>query len=54
MKSKTIAKFIKDDDGVSVEVYSTESIDILVGIAETIQLISKKQKKIKEYRFRYK
>lgn len=48
MKSKIIAKFIKDDDGVSVEVYSTDSIDVLVGIAETIQLISKETKESKK------
>ena len=40
MKSKTIVKFAKSDEGVSVTLNNTETIDVLIGIAETIQLIS--------------
>ena len=40
MKSKTIVKFAKNDEGVSVTLNNTETIDVLIGIAETIQLIS--------------
>lgn len=40
MKSKTIAKFTKNDEGVSVTVYEADTVDILIGIAETIQMIS--------------
>lgn len=40
MKSRTIAKFTKNDEGVSVTVNEAETIDILIGIAETIQMIS--------------
>ena len=40
MKSKTIVKFTKDDDGVSVTVNSTQVLDVLIGIAQTIQMIS--------------
>lgn len=40
MKSKTIVKFTKNDEGVSVTLNNTETIDVLIGIAETIQLIS--------------
>ena len=45
MKSKTIVEFIKSDEGVSVAIYDTETINVLVGIAETIQLISEESKK---------
>lgn len=40
MKSKTIAKFTKNDEGVSVTVYEADTVDILIGIAEAIQMIS--------------
>lgn len=40
MKSKNIVEFTKDDEGVSVTLNDTETIDVLIGIAETIQLIS--------------
>lgn len=45
MKSKTIVKFIKNDEGVSVTVYGTETVNILIGIAQTIQIISGQSKK---------
>lgn len=41
MKKKTIVKFIKNDEGISIKILSTQTVDVLVGIAETIQLISK-------------
>ena len=44
MKSKTIVEFTKDDKGVSVTIYDTEAVNVLVGIAETIQLISEETK----------
>lgn len=44
MKSKTIAKFTKNDEGVSVTVNSTQIIDVLIGIAQTIQMISEESK----------
>lgn len=48
MKSITIVKFTKNDKGVSVTINNTETINVLVGIAETIQLISKETKKNKK------
>lgn len=48
MKSKTIVKFTKSDEGVSVRVNNTETINVLVGIAETIQIISEETKKNKK------
>lgn len=39
-ENKIILQFEKDEDGVSVSVHDCEVIDVLVGIAETIQLIS--------------
>ena len=44
LKSITIVKFTKNDKGVSVTINNTETINVLVGIAETIQLISKETK----------
>lgn len=44
MKSKTIVKFTKNDEGVSVTVNSTQIIDVLIGIAQTIQMISEESK----------
>lgn len=45
MKSKTIVKFTKNYEGVSVTVYGTETVNILIGIAQTIQIISGQSKK---------
>ena len=45
MKSKTIVKFTKNDEGVSATVYGTETVNILIGIAQTIQIISGQSKK---------
>ena len=44
MKSKIIVKFTKNDEGVSVTVNSTQIIDVLIGIAQTIQMISEESK----------
>lgn len=44
MKSKTIVKFTKNDEGVNVTVNSTQIIDVLIGIAQTIQMISEESK----------
>lgn len=48
MKSKTIVKFTKSDEGVSVRINNTETINVLVGIAEAIQIISEETKKNKK------
>lgn len=48
MKSKVITKFIENDDGISVEVHSAETLKVLIGIAEAIQLISEETKESKE------
>jgi len=45
VKSKTIAKIIRNDEGVSVTVYDAETVDIMIGIAETIQMISEQSEK---------
>lgn len=41
---KTIVKFIKSDEGIGVKVASTQTVDVLVGIAETVQLVSRTTK----------
>lgn len=48
MKSKNIVEFAKNDEGVSVTLNNTETIDILIGIAETIQLISEGTKETRK------
>lgn len=48
MKSKTIVEFTKSDKGVSVTIYTTETINVMIGIAETIQLISKESNRDKK------
>ena len=40
MKSKIILKFIKNDVEVSVQADGGTTIEVLVGIAETIQLLT--------------
>lgn len=44
MKSKIIVKFIQKDEGVEVNIYPTETINVLIGVAETIQMITKHTK----------
>lgn len=39
MESKTIVEFTKSDKGISVTVNDTEILHVLIGIAETIQMI---------------
>ena len=41
MKSKTILKFIKREDGIGVIADGGTTVDILMGIAETIKLLAK-------------
>ncbi len=48
MKSKNIVEFAKNDEGVSVTLNNTETIDVLIGIAETIQLISEGTKETRK------
>ena len=40
MKSKIIVKFIKNEQGISTKVDNCTAIDVLIGIAETIQLLT--------------
>lgn len=47
-KSKTIVKFTKNDEGVSVILHNCRTIDVLMGIAEIIQLISEGTKENRE------
>ena len=44
MKSKTIVKFIQKDEGVEVNIYPSETINVLIGVAETIQMITENAK----------
>lgn len=39
-RDKTIVRFTKNDEGISVMLNSSITIDVLIGIAETIQIIS--------------
>ena len=48
MKYKNIVEFAKNDEGVSVTLNNTETIDVLIGIAETIQLISEGTKETRK------
>lgn len=48
MKARMIVKFTKSDEGVEVVFNNTETVDVLVGIAEAIQLISEETKQSKE------
>lgn len=41
---KTIVKFIKSGDGIGIKVAPTQTVDVLVGIAETVQLVSRTSK----------
>ena len=41
MKSKIILKFIKREDGIGVIADGGTTVDILMGIAETIKLLAK-------------
>lgn len=43
-----IVKFTKSDEGVEVVFNNTETVDVLVGIAEAIQLISEETKQSKQ------
>ncbi|MCI8654413.1 MAG: hypothetical protein HFJ48_00840 [Clostridia bacterium] len=48
MDKQVIVEFTKNEEGVSVKVNNTETINVLIGIAETIQLISEETKKDKK------
>ena len=48
MKARMIVKFTKSDEGVEVVFNNTETVDVLVGIAEAIQLISEETKQSKQ------
>ena len=45
---KTILEFKKSDEGITVVTHDCPTIDILVGIAETIQLMMEATKENKE------
>lgn len=40
MGEEVIVKFIKKDNGISVSVDNATSIEVLLGLAETIQLLA--------------
>lgn len=48
MKARMIVKFTKSDEGVEVVFNNTETVDVLVGIAEAIQLITEETKQSRE------
>ena len=48
MDKQVIVEFTKNEEGVSVKVNNTETINVLIGIAETIQLISEETKRDKK------
>lgn len=48
MKSKTIVEFIQKDEGVEVNIYPSETVSVLIGVAETIQMITKHAKEDRE------
>ncbi len=39
MKPRIILKFKKNDDGITVETNDAKTIDLLMGMAETIQML---------------
>lgn len=47
-KSKTILKFEKNAEGVSVTLNSPNALDVLIGIAQTIQMITEETKENRE------
>lgn len=48
MKDRMIVKFTKNDEGVEVVFNNTKTVDVLVGIAEAIHLISEETKQSKQ------
>nr|DAM85441.1 MAG TPA: hypothetical protein [Caudoviricetes sp.] len=48
MKARMIVKFTKSDEGVEVVFNNTETVDVLVGIAEAIQLITEETKQSRQ------
>ena len=48
VKSKTILKFEKNTEGVSVTLNSPKALDVLIGIAQTIQMITEETKENRE------
>ena len=48
MKARMIVKFTKSDEGVQVVFNNTETVDVLVGIAEAIQLITEETKQSRQ------
>lgn len=48
MKARMIVKFTKSDEGVEVVFNNTGTVDVLVGIAEAIQMISEETKQSKQ------
>ena len=47
-KSQTILKFEKNAEGVSVTLNSPNALDVLIGIAQTIQMITEETKENRE------
>ena len=48
MKARMIVKFTKSDEGVEVVFNNTKTVDVLIGIAEAIQLITEETKQSRQ------
>lgn len=48
MKNRTVVKFIKNLEGISVSINDVNAIDVLIGIAQTIQIIIEETEESKE------
>ena len=48
MKDRMIVKFAKSDEGVEVVFNNTKTVDVLIGIAEAIQLITEETKQSRQ------
>lgn len=48
MKARMIVKFAKSDEGVEVVFNNTKTVDVLIGIAEAIQLITEETKQSRQ------
>ena len=48
MEARMIVKFAKSDEGVEVVFNNTKTVDVLIGIAEAIQLITEETKQSRQ------
>jgi hypothetical protein len=44
LEPKTILEFIQTDEGIKVNIYPTGTVNVLIGVAETIQMITEETK----------